>query len=333
VKPDRRRAIWDTSNRAGLWELATKPGEPIRPVQPPPMPTGLDALDWALGGGMRHAGLRRKRLYVIGARSGYGKSALAEQIALHVSQRAKVLFFALEMGEERTTDRLLAKVVGTDVYSAEQMYHNREAVMPPLERLAYEHNLYLEERVEGEPFTFDHVAGLVVRQNPRVVVIDHLRHLDDWSPGGGAYGGRSDLPAAHISRRLRNMAVLADCAVIAVHQLKNELQSARPTQHDLADTAALSQQADHVWLIHRPFRGEGLRDNVAEIVVDKNREGPECILHFEWSGRLMRYRDMNPDEEAGLECCKPKKGRAPAPAPTRATVEPDDDPGALWPTS
>lgn len=264
------------------------------------METGIGTLDWMLGGA--DGGLKAGELVVIGAQSGHGKSALAETIALEVSRRKKTVYLALELGKERTTDRIVAKLIGTD----EQSAHNAIAQATDMgERAVRElletRNLIIEERSLQEAYTLDHVAAQLCNDAPRVLFIDHLRHLDDWL-GVPARGQRADLATMETARRLRVMARDYKCCIVAVHQLKNELIHKRPTQHDLADTSALAQVADHVWLIRRPFRGDGVYDDTVELIVDKNRRGPEGVIHLEWTGRLMRYRDFMPDQEA--RCCK-----------------------------
>jgi len=298
---------YDVGERAGIREIvALDTGKPLRAPEGDPLETGLMLLDHAIGGG-----LRPKRLVTIGARSGYGKSALAEQIALQVSKRARTMYLGLELGRERTIDRMFAKVIGTDVQSARRaMQHPSPGMREQFERLTYDRNLVVEERKIGERFTLDTALLLMNVNHPKVVIIDHMRHLDDWLAPASA-GQRGDVPAALVARRLAEIAYETNITIIAVHQAKNALQGSRPTQHDLADTAALAQHSDHVWMIHRPFRSQGLRDTIAEVVVDKNREGPECLLHFEWTGRLMRYRDMMPGDEESLTCCKAKRTQTP----------------------
>jgi DNA primase len=68
--------------------------------------TGLPKLDQTLGGGLYPA------LYVIGAISSLGKTALALQLADNIAEQGQpVLFFSLEMGRYEMTCRSLARVL------------------------------------------------------------------------------------------------------------------------------------------------------------------------------------------------------------------------------
>jgi len=69
------------------------------------IPTGWSKYDEAIGGG-----LRRKTVGLIGARSGVGKSIIADNVAIHVAHRLRtpILMLDTEMASEDHHNRLLA---------------------------------------------------------------------------------------------------------------------------------------------------------------------------------------------------------------------------------
>lgn len=78
----------------------------IKRIQEPDIKTGLKALDHTLGGGLYPG------LYILGAISSLGKTALALQIADAIAAAGQqVLFFSLEMGRYEMTCRSLARVL------------------------------------------------------------------------------------------------------------------------------------------------------------------------------------------------------------------------------
>jgi KaiC/GvpD/RAD55 family RecA-like ATPase/5S rRNA maturation endonuclease (ribonuclease M5) len=78
----------------------------LKRLSEPDIKTGIDNLDYNLGGGLYPG------LYVLGAISSLGKTALALQIADKIaSQGHQVLFFSLEMGRYEMTCRSLARVI------------------------------------------------------------------------------------------------------------------------------------------------------------------------------------------------------------------------------
>lgn len=78
----------------------------LKRLNEPDIKTGLPKLDQTLGGGLYPA------LYVIGAISSLGKTALALQLADQIADQGQpVLFFSLEMGRYEMTCRSLARVL------------------------------------------------------------------------------------------------------------------------------------------------------------------------------------------------------------------------------
>ena len=78
----------------------------LKRINEPDILTGLNRFDYTLGGGLYPG------LYVLGAISSLGKTALALQLADKIAeQEQKVLFFSLEMGRYEMTCRSLARVL------------------------------------------------------------------------------------------------------------------------------------------------------------------------------------------------------------------------------
>lgn len=267
------------------------------------IPTGIWPLDVKLEGGMRTG-----EVTLIAAQSGRGKSALGEQIALSASEKHRTTFFALEMGRRRTETRMLGKIMRHDIHTVTNMMENHPdhaLLRSAFDSLTYERQLIVEERDDSEAFTMNHVMAMIMANDPKLVVIDHPRHLDDWHGGKGrtAYECATD-----ITRRIIAAARFLDIHIIIVCQTKVQLQSSRPRKEDIADTYALGQNADTAIMVHRPYRGLGSKDTIAELIVDKNRNGGEGIVHTRWHGPTMTYKDLMPAEEAALECCGKKHG-------------------------
>lgn len=254
-----------------------------------------------------HGGLRVGELSVIGASTGHGKTALAEQIALEVSKRHRTTFFALEMGRRRTETRMLTRLLRIDHDSVQSLMANHpdnDRLRSGVESLVYDRRLILEERDDTQRFTSRHLFVIANANAPKLIVLDHPRHLDDWR---GSSTNRSDLASEAIVRNLLAWAKVAKAHVMVVAQTRRDMMGKRPTMQDLADTYALAQAADLVVMLHRPFRGQGVRDNVVELVLDKNRNGPEGIIHARWHGPRMSYSELSLAEELRLECCAKRK--------------------------
>lgn len=303
--------------RAGLDEYADmRAGLPARrPVET--FSTGLGDLDQLLGGGLR----RREYTVVLGA-TGANKSAFCEQIGLEVAKHHRVAHFALELGKTKTTPRLLAKLMRLDALSIENLLASRPDHKPlqnALLRLAYEHKYIIEERDRIEPFEWGHLLSLAMADKPDLLIIDDLQCIDGWNDGFPPRGSGKDWQPAQHPLKVRNeiitgicaLAETLDCHVLIPHQTRAETirKGDRPGLGDCADTPTLARRADTVLALHRPFRGDLAKDTAMELLIRKNRNGPECITHLYRVGKQFRFEEMTPAEEAELECCKPKKAR------------------------
>ena len=262
--------------------------------------TGIPRLDEVLR--YLHPG----EMTLLGAWTGIGKSGLSEQIALEVGKTANVLFFPLELGIARTECRMLAKITRTsedwiERLRAKNYAGSRSELYAAIEELQ-DRKIEMVSPASGDAFAWGHIRNLIVERRPDVVIIDHLQHIDDWTPSGSK---RSDLSAAKITRDLRKLAEEIGVHVLCVHQLKAEKiqRKQRPQIYDFADTAALPRVADTVLALNRPFRGYPRQDNVAELMVLKNRRGPEPWIHTHFVGEHISFMPMTREEEMSALCC------------------------------
>jgi len=300
------------------------------------IPTSMPAVDDMLTGSADvQGGLRTGEVTVIGASTGHGKSTLAEQWALNISRREHVALFALEMGREKTELRMLTKIMGLDLSSVEALAeHKPERIASILETMSLERTLHIEERDEAKPYTSDDFFRRIKATRPKVAILDHPRHLDDWHGNGKE---RSDLAAGNICRRLVACAKHFDMHIIVVQQTQRQLFGKRPTVQDLADSYVLGQICAGAFMVHRPFRGKRAEDVIAEVIIDKNRNGPEGIVHLGWHGQQMKYTGLLPADAMNAACCKTrgKKDGAPKDAPMtnlpyRDGPDDDDDIPPTW---
>jgi replicative DNA helicase len=109
---------------------------------------------------------------------------------------------------------------------------------------------------------------------------------------------------ADISRGLKGLARELNIPVLALSQLSRAIESRhghKPQLSDLRESGSIEQDADIVMFIHREdkYSEESSRKNVADIFVEKHRNGPTgkiSLRFFEQSARftdLQVYRDSN----------------------------------------
>jgi len=254
----------------------------------PGIPTGFYDLDTLLGG------LFPGSLYVIGAVSGCGKSALANQLAYQLSKSGLPgAIFSLEMPRKQVLNRFLALEAGVSV----KRLKSRQISDFEWPKIAEAVNV-----ISGINLHIDDTPGIsateIVAQCRRLksqfkqlgcVVIDYLQLM----VGEGNEGTRN-LELAAISRRFKMMAVELDVPVIVLSQFNRNLEtrsSKRPVLSDLKDTGALGQDADVVLGLYRDiiYNPDTPDRNIAEVIVLKHRDGETGTVKLLFDGEHIKF--------------------------------------------
>lgn len=246
------------------------------------IPTGFNALDNALGGGMVQSGL-----YILAARPGCGKTAMGLQIAEKVAASGvPVLFVSLEMPTLQLTGRRLAAETGMP--AARILMHSMTDE---------EHNAVAEasDKLRARPLMFNSVGaasvgsiGVLARQmkNCGLVIVDYLGLLQ-YEQGRTLYE-----QVTKTSNALKRLALSLGLPILCLAQLNRELEGRKgpPRLSDLRDSGAIEQDADAVLLLHQLQAEEGeLTPLVCSIA--KNRHGRAGVdVELAWSktnGRIL----------------------------------------------
>ena len=108
-----------------------------------------------------------------------------------------------------------------------------------------------------------------------LIIVDYLQLM---SPTSSKNSDSLVQQVTEISRSLKSLARELNVPVIALSQLSRavEQRGGRPRLSDLRDSGSIEQDADVVMFIHREDKRnpESDRPNVAEILIEKHRNGP-----------------------------------------------------------
>lgn len=250
-----------------------------RPVRQVPSP--WSALNSIIGG------FRPGGLYVIGARPGIGKTAIALQAATRLATEGAVAFCTLEMPERELHLRAMAQGTGitlAHLMSPADMSLNERA---HLARWRSESSIQIafDDRASMTVFDVRQFARSVHRRTPLAgVVVDYLQLMTD----------DRDIPrhekVGEMSRQLKVLARDLDVPVIALSQLNRGSESRSdkmPMMSDLRESGTIEQDADVVILLHRE-RDPQAADEELSMIVAKNRQGASKIARVEWQGAYVR---------------------------------------------
>ena len=132
------------------------------------------------------------------------------------------------------------------------------------------------------------------RHGLKVVVIDYLQLIEPEN----RRDPRQE-QVAQISRRLKFLARELEIPVIALAQVNRaseERQDHRPRLSDLRESGSIEQDADTVMMLHRPgMRDKSEPDNVLEVIIEKQRNGPTGTVTLTYLKQFMRFENYAPD--------------------------------------
>lgn len=238
--------------------------------------THMPSLDRALGGG-----LHPTRLYVVGARTGVGKTAFAGTIArraLDAGQR--VLFVSLEMAEHEIFTRLVADrydLDHEDLPNLLEAWGADDVQAWPLTVMT-----------EATMATITARARQLVPRGLRLLVVDYIGLV----PTSGRFE-RRDLEIGYITRTLKQLAGQLRIAVLALCQLNRVADGSPPRGAHLRESGNVEQDANVTLLLHRPFHDHADAAKRAEtiLMVDKNRHGWEGPIRLWFQANRTRFRE------------------------------------------
>lgn len=275
-------------------------------------------------------GLRAGELFVVAARPGMGKTALATQIADYVScgdSPSGVMLFSLEMPREQLALRLVAAEAKVDLRrlrcgkfdntsrDAEGLTE-AQRVTAAAKRLARP-TLWIDDQQALNPVE---MLSRIRRRSAEwsrkgiklgLVVVDYIQLMS----GGKKSEGRQE-EVAYISRSLKAMAREMKIPVIALAQLNRNVekqQDRRPHLADLRESGAIEQDADCVCMLYRDeyyTKGKDPRTRgFCELIVAKQRNGPTGIVVLGFDKACTYFRNV--DRETRKEYLKAVKLIAP----------------------
>jgi replicative DNA helicase len=227
-----------------------------------------------------------------------GKTSLALNIALNVAKKypkKTVAFFSLEMSKEQLVTRLL---------SNESFVDNKKLTTGQLTTeewtkigIASSALAQTDIRVDDNPSLSVAEMNAKCRRidDLALVVIDYLQLMTSAGTKTAANENRQQI-VSDISRSLKIMAKELNVAILCLSQLSraNESrQDKRPMLSDLRESGAIEQDADEVLFIYRDdyYNKNSPEQNVAEVIVAKNRHGEVGTVKLQWLPQFTTFAD------------------------------------------
>ncbi len=274
-------------------ETASKNGGAL-----PGLSTGFRDLDYAT------SGLQNSDLIILAARPSMGKTAFAMNIAHNVAlkQKKRVAFFSVEMSELPVGQRFLAmqsRVDSKKLQRGDLSDEDWESVHEAIDRFQD-----AELIIDATPgISVMEVRNKCRRMNAEkkldLIIIDYLQIMSS--------DGRSENRVNEVSmmtRYLKQLAREMECPLIVLSQVsrstvKRDESNKRPQLSDLRDSGSIEQDADVVMFIHREdyYRKDDTpKDNIAEIIIAKQRQGETGTVKLTWMPRFQKFADLQKED-------------------------------------
>jgi replicative DNA helicase len=258
--------------------------------------SGFTALDNLL------AGFQKSDLIILAARPSMGKTAFALDIARNAALKfgASVGIFSLEMSDQQLVDRMLAAEAGVDSWKLRtgklSNDHEFEAVQQAMAKLS-EAQIHIDDQAGNNILKMRSAARRLKNEHGLdLVIVDYLQLM---SPTATKASDSMVQQVTEISRSLKILARDLEVPVIALSQLSRavEQRGGKPRLSDLRDSGSIEQDADVVMFIHREDKmnkdKEPERPNIAEILVEKHRNGPVGSAELYFDGKHVRFLNLD----------------------------------------
>jgi replicative DNA helicase len=264
------------------------------------VPTGFPDLDNML------AGLQKSDLIILAARPSMGKTTFALDIARNVAlSGVPVGIFSLEMSAQQLVQRMLSAESRVDAWSIRTGHG-----------LTNQHFTTLQEaasRLQKAPIYIDDQAGnsivkmrsvarrLKAEHGLGLIVVDYLQLMSTSKNYDSMVN-----QVTEISRSLKQLARELEVPVLALSQLSRAVESrgGKPRLSDLRDSGSIEQDADLVIFIHRDDRYKDEKDGIADILIEKHRNGAVGSVQLLFDGKTTSFLSID-KSHAGIDA--PKK--------------------------
>lgn len=262
------------------------------------VPTGYKVFD------NMTSGLHPSEMIVIAARPSMGKTALAMNIAEHVSvdKNIPVAVFSLEMSAQQLVQRLLCSRARVNLQSIRSGIWPQGAQKRLLETTA----VYSQSKM-----FIDDTAGLSIlelraksrrlmdRHQLGLIVIDYLQLLKSPTKRGQE---NRQIEIAEISGGIKALAKELSIPIIVLAQLNRKSEDrgdGKPRISDLRESGSIEQDADVVGLLYRSAyyakdeEEKSEKGGEAELIIAKQRNGPTGEVPLTFLSEFTRFESRD----------------------------------------
>jgi replicative DNA helicase len=244
-------------------------------------------------------GLQNGEMIIVAARPSMGKTALAMNMveAVAANHRLPCAVFSLEMSKQQLAQRMLCSRAAIDAQKVRKGLLQAEE----FRKLAA-----VVVELSKAPIWVDDSPGLTIlelrakarrlklQHDIKLLMIDYMQLMDH----PGAESRQQQI--SEISRGIKAVARELDIPVVALSQLNRMSEGRdghRPRMSDLRESGSIEQDADVVMLLHREdyyrmSEPDFMPDNIAEVIIAKQRNGPTGTVKLTFDNKTTTFRNL-----------------------------------------
>ncbi len=244
-------------------------------------------------------GLQKGEMVILAARPSMGKTAMAMNMieGIAADQMIPCAVFSLEMSKQQLAQRMLCSRGSIDSHKL------RKGMLQSQE---YAKLASVVGELAKAPIWVDDSPGLTIldlrakarrlklQHDIQCIMIDYMQLMDN--PGVES----RQQQISEISRGVKSVARELNIPVICLSQLNRATEGRdghRPRMSDLRESGSIEQDADVVMLLHREdyyrmSEPDFQPDNIAELIIAKQRNGPTGTVKLTFDNKSTRFRNL-----------------------------------------
>lgn len=250
-----------------------------------PISSGIKSLDKMLNGGFC-----KKKLYIIGASPGSGKTSFAQQVILQaLKEKIGCFFFSIEMEEENVLTRFLGFLSQINPFRIliKNIFKHEEEIFENCSRefIKLQSNFLMSDDTNISTQKIKAVLKRAKRKIPiSLVVVDYIQIMQ-------LSESKNNLSEATLIKEnitaLKDIAKTFDVSVIALSQITKDSLGAKPTLKALKGSGGIGEGADTVINLWIDENEENQSNNSkVNFSIVKNRNGPKGDLVINFDGEF-----------------------------------------------
>jgi replicative DNA helicase len=198
------------------------------------------------------------------------------------------------MSNEQVVQRLLAQETGIDSQRLRngKLKDDEWSLLNHAVEVLGDTHIYLDDTPAITPLSLrTRCRRLHMEFGLDLIILDYIQLM-----GGDMRNENRVQEVSYISRNLKALARELNVPVLAAAQLSRAVEQRtdkRPVLSDLRESGSIEQDADIVMFIYRPdqYEKDTAKNNVAEIIVAKHRNGPTGSVELIFLSHLAKFVD------------------------------------------